>query len=95
MLGEALRLVRVFHDCKITELAVDLGMSRSHISEIENNKKTPSMETLKKYAQRFDMTVSAIMFFAEDLEKDRNAPVKTAVRHKLVRFLQIVENATS
>ena len=95
MLGEGLRLIRVFHDCKTTELANALGMSASYISELERNKKTPSMDTLKKYADYFDTTVSAIMFFAEDIEKDKDHPMKSAIRRKLVRFLQIVENETA
>lgn len=95
MLGEGLRLIRVFHDRKITELADALGLSPSYISEIEKDKKTPSIDTLKKYADYFDTTVSAIMFFAEDVEKDKGQRVKSAIRRKLVRFLQIIENETA
>jgi len=95
MLGEALRLIRVFHDCKTAELAKNLNISASYISEIENGKKTPSIETLKKYAEHFDTTVSAIMFFAEDIEKEKDKPVKQAIRNKLIRFMQIVEKATA
>lgn len=94
MLGEGLRLIRVFHDCKVGELAVALDLSASYISEVENGKKTPSINTLKKYANYFDTTVSAIMFFSEDIEKDKEIPVRSAVRKKLVRFLQIIENET-
>ena len=53
------------------------------------------MDTLKKYADYFDTTVSAIMFFAEDIEKDKDHLMKSAIRRKLVRFLQIVENGTA
>ena len=92
MLGEALRLIRVFHDRKLSQLAKELGLSAGYISEIEKGTKTPSLETLKKYADYFDTTVASIMFFAEDMEKDKKKPVKTAVRRNLIRFLQIIEN---
>lgn len=92
MLGEALRLIRIFHDCKLSELAADINLSPSYISEIERGKKTPSIDTLKKYANYFDTTVSAIMFFSEDIENDNESPVKVAIRKKLIRFLQIMEN---
>lgn len=95
MLSEALRLIRVFHDCKTVELASALGLSAGYISEIEKGKKTPSIDTLKKYADHFDTTVSAIMFFSEDIEKDDEQPVQAAVRKKLIRFLQIIENETA
>lgn len=95
MLGEALRLIRVFHDCKLGELAVALDMSPSYICEIEKNKKNPSIETLKKYATHFDTSVSAILFFSEDIEKDKKRPGRPTVRRKLIRFLQIIENKTA
>ena len=95
MLGEALRLIRVFHDCKTSKLAGALDLSPSYISEIENNKKTPSVETLKKYANHFETTVSAIMFFAESVEGDKDSNFKNATRKKLIKFMQIIENVTS
>ena len=95
MLGEALRLIRIFHDCKTANLAKALDISPSYISEIENDKKTPSMEILKKYASYFNTTISAIMFFAEDIEKDKKKPVRAAVRSKLIKFLKFIENVTA
>jgi transcriptional regulator with XRE-family HTH domain len=95
MLGEALRLIRVFHDCKVTELAKALKISPGYISEIENNIKEPSMDTLKKYAEYFKTSVSAIIFFSEELDKDKGKTTKSAIRHKLIKFLQFMENATS
>ena len=43
MVGEALRLLRIFNGYKSTELAEKLGISQSYVSEIENNKKQPTM----------------------------------------------------
>lgn len=98
MLGEALRLVRVFHDCKLGELAEAIGMSPSYISEIEKGKKTPSLSTLNKYAEFFDTSVSALLFFSEELDKEDRGllrkSVHVAMRKRLIRFLQIVEDAT-
>lgn len=95
MLGEALRLIRIFHDCKTSVLAKEIGISLSYLSEIENGKKTPSMDILKKYADYFDTTISAIMFFSENIEADKKKPIKTAIRNKLIKFLQIIENVTT
>lgn len=94
MLGEALRLIRIFHDYKTGDLAKDLEVSASYISEIENGKKEPSLEVLRKYAKHFDTSLSAIMFFSEDIEKDKKKPAKAAARSKLIKFLQVIENAT-
>ena len=94
MLGEALRLIRVFHDYKISSLSNELGVSSSYISEIENNKKTPSIEILDKYSAFFDIPVSAIMFFAEDIEKDKDEPIKKYMRKSIIRFMKMIENVT-
>jgi len=98
MLGEALRLVRVFHDCKLGELAGALGMSPSFISEIEKGKKTPSLSTLNKYAEFFDISVSSLLFFSEELDNEGQESfrksTRIAMRRRLIRFLQIVEDVT-
>lgn len=92
MLGEALRLMRVFHDCKASELAGELAISPSYLSEIERGDKVPSMDVIKKYSDYFDLPVSSIMFFAEDIAKVKST--KGAIRKKLLKFLQVVEHAT-
>lgn len=94
MLGEALRLIRVFHDCKTNELSKALDLSAGYISEIENGKKSPSMDTLKKYAEYFDTSVSSIMFFAEELDLGKEKTFKANARSKLIKFLKTIENVT-
>ena len=53
MIGEALRLIRVFHDVKLNELAEQLDVSKGYISEIESQKKKPSLDLIEKYSKRF------------------------------------------
>ena len=56
MLGEALRLIRVFHDVKLNELAEQLGVSKGYISEIESQKKKPSLDLIEKYSKKCKIT---------------------------------------
>lgn len=70
MIGEALRLLRIFNGYKSAELAEKLGISQSYVSEIENNKKQPTMDILDKYAGVFEMKKSTLLLFAESLEND-------------------------
>ena len=100
MLHEALRLLRIFHDMKQGELAERLGISRSHISELENSNKTPSMDVIEKYATEFRVPVSSIMFFAENVEnrdgrKVRLSKAKGVIATKIISFLQTIEERTS
>ena len=70
-MGEALRLLRIFNGYKSAELAEMLELSQSYVSELENNKKQPTMEVLDRYAKVFDMRKSTLMLFAESLETDK------------------------
>lgn len=95
MLSEAFRLIRVFHDMKQQELADELGLSKSYVSELENGKKVPSMDVIQKYSDRFGIPVSSIMFFAENLENPgRAAKTRSAIASKVLQFLQFVEAKT-
>src|SRR3546814_1333238 len=69
MLGEALRLIRVYHDLKQKQAAERLEVSTSYLSEIERGLKTPTLDIIQRYATVFDMPVSSIMFFSENLDQ--------------------------
>ena len=46
MIGDALRMIRIFHDISEKNLAARLSVAPSHLSEIESNKKVPSLDLL-------------------------------------------------
>ncbi|PCJ70283.1 MAG: transcriptional regulator [Rhodobiaceae bacterium] len=92
MIGEALRLIRVFHDMSAIALAKELGISTSHLSEIERQKKKPSIDLIGKYASVFDTTSSVIMFFSEELDKQKGrGAIKTGIRKSILTFLRAFE----
>ena len=96
MLSEALRLIRVFNDIKQQELADKLGLSASYISEIENSKKIPTLEIIEKYSKLFDIPVSSIMFFSEELENKKiSSRAKSVISKKIIQFLQLIEERTN
>ena len=96
MLAEALRLIRVFHDMKQQELAERLGLSKSHVSELERGKKTPSIDVIQKYSEIFNIPASSILFFSENLDNPQKARrAKTAIAGKVIQFLQLVEGRTA
>lgn len=100
MLHEALRLIRVFNDLKQVELADRLGISTSHLSEIEKGKKTPSLDLINKYSEEFHMPMSAILFFSEEISKDggegeKSKEARTFFAKKALRLLQMIESKTS
>lgn len=90
MLGRALRLIRVYHDVPQGKLAERLGISNSFLSEIESEKKTPSMELLAKYSATFDIPMSSILLFAENMNTPAR-PRSKWIADKIVKLLEFVD----
>lgn len=94
-LNEALRLLRVFHDIKIKDLAEQLEVSSGFISDLEKGKKNPSLELIEKYAVIFQTSSSALLFFAEELDNEKGrGRFKIAIRNKMLKLLQALEDKT-
>jgi transcriptional regulator with XRE-family HTH domain len=92
MIHEALRLIRVFHDLKQVELAEKLGVSKSHVSEIEKGNKSPSLDLIQRYATEFKIPVSSILFFAEELPNARSGDkIRSKIAGKVIDILRFVE----
>ena len=91
MLHLALRLMRVFHDLTQKELAELLGISKSHISEIEAGKKTPTLAVLERYASVFEVPVSSIFFLSENLDRDIDQELARVFVHpKIITMMNFV-----
>lgn len=92
MIGEALRLIRVYHDVKLIDLAEEFSVSPSFLSEIENQKKTPNIELVEKYAKYFKIRPSAIYFFAEEIDQSKiTGKIKSNIRKNMISFMQLLE----
>lgn len=93
MFGEALRLVRAFHDVSQIDLATELGISRSYLSEIESGKKVPSLDLLQKYSAHFNIPLSSLVLFSEQAgEPKRDLDVKKMLGSKAIAILQWIES---
>jgi transcriptional regulator with XRE-family HTH domain len=89
MIHRALRVIRQFHDIKQTDLADQLQISKSYLSEIESGKKAISMELLEKYSKVFDIPVSSLVFFSENI-KSKTIPEKfrSAFAGKIITIME-------
>jgi transcriptional regulator with XRE-family HTH domain len=96
MLHDALRLIRVFHNQKQGVLAKRLGISQSHLSEVESGAKQPTVELLEKYGEVFNMPVSSIMYFSEKKGiRSASEKLSDAIASKAIKMLDWVESITS
>ncbi len=92
MLSEGLRLIRVFHDLSQKELADKLEIVQSYLSEIENGKKTPTLQLLEMYSKIFGIPLSSIMFFSEAIDSDSPSErARSAISKKIIRLLEFIE----
>lgn len=96
MLGEALRLIRVFNDLKQNEMADRISVSKSYLSEIEKGQKTPTLDILQKYSKEFSLPVSSILFFAEEIPKAKiGERVRVKVAKNVMGMLQFIERKSA
>ena len=86
MLDRALKTVREVHQIRQADLANQLGISKSHLSELESGKKAVSVDLLKRYADIFDVPPSTFLCFMEALEGESERRRERA--KKLLRVLE-------
>lgn len=92
MLHKALKIIRQYHEIKQVELAVQLGISKSFLSEVESGKKAVSLELLNKYAEIFEVPASSLVFFSESIERKGVFPDKfrQAIAGKILDVMEWV-----
>ena len=92
MIGEAFRLLRVFHNKGQRELAKELGVSHVHLYRLERGEANPSIGLIERYAEYFDVSPSAIMFFAENSQKmGIRQKGRKMIAGMIIKFLQMIE----
>jgi transcriptional regulator with XRE-family HTH domain len=91
MINRALKLLRTYHQLTQVELASRLEISNSYLSEIEKGVKSPSIDLLNKYSNIFNMPVSTILLFSENID-DKKSITKNKIRvsaaDKLLKILE-------
>ena len=70
MIHRAIKTFRQFNKMTQVEVAEQLSISKSYLSEIESGKKTINMELLEKFANLYEMPVSSLVFFSETLNSN-------------------------
>ena len=94
MIHRALKLLRGYHNIKQKELASQLGVSASHLSEIESGAKPVSYSLLEQYSRIFKIPVSSITLFAEASESKDKTRVAALVADKALKLLEWLDAIT-
>ena len=69
MIGDILKRTRTIYGYKASEMSDLLQISKSYLSELENNKKKPSLELLEKYSEIYGMKLSSLILISENYEE--------------------------
>ncbi len=73
MIGDVLKRTRVIYGYKASEMSSMLSISKSYLSEIENNKKQPSLELLQKYSKIYGIKLSSLILLSEEFDENDNS----------------------
>lgn len=87
-IGEVLKKIRQVYSITARDLAKDLDISPSYLSEIENNKKTPSLDIIEKYSDIFDIKISSIILMAEDINENKKISMSEKfIQKRMIKLL--------
>jgi len=89
MIGDVLKRTRTIYGYKATEMSSMLGISTSYLSEIENNKKQPSLELLEKYAKIYGIRLSSLILLSENFEEaEKNGKGAVIIRNMMMHLIE-------
>ena len=85
MIGEVLKKTRTIYGYKASE--------NSYLSEIENNKKQPSLELLKTYSKIYGMKLSSLISLSEKYEEAINANKgQDIIRRTMIKWIDYMSS---
>lgn len=89
MYHRALKLIREFHRLSQSEVATRIGLSNSYVSELEKGTKKPTVEVLEKYAAAFQIPMSSLVLFAEQVASGKRSDrIRVAAANKVLKMLE-------
>ncbi|MNO77619.1 Transcriptional regulator ClgR [compost metagenome] len=98
MIGDVLKRTRVIYGYKASEMSSLLGISNSYLSEIENNKKQPSLDILQSYSKILGIKLSSLILLSENFDEaekqNRSQEFIKSMMLRLINFMSKNEEHT-
>lgn len=69
-LGYILRRIRSIKGFSLTELSIKTGISKSSLSNIENNKNNPTIDTLSKICDALEVETNKVLDVRKDMDSN-------------------------
>lgn len=91
MIGDVLKRTRAIYGYKASEMSSLLGISNSYLSEIENNKKQPSLELLQNYSKVLGIKLSSLILLSENFEEaSKNDQSQEFIKNMMLRLINFM-----
>lgn len=88
MIGDILKRTRAIYGYNATEMCRELKISNSYLSEIENNKKQPSLELLQKYSDILGIKLSSLILLSEGFDDAvKNDRSQSFIRNMMIHII--------
>lgn len=88
MFGQTLKQLRSVYGFSAKEMSGELHISTSYLSEIENEKKKPSLQILETYSEVFNLKLSTIVLLTEEQDQlAQEGKSKLFIRQIMLRTL--------
>lgn len=96
MLHEALKLIRTYHKQTQRDLAKELDISVSYLSEIEAGNRRINLDIIEKYAATFGIPASSIMYCGESIKGGKvvRKPTGSILAKKMTKIMLWATGAT-
>jgi len=92
MIGDILKKTRNIYGYKASEMSEKLEISKSYLSEIENNKKKPSLDLLEKYSEIYGIKLSSLILLSENFDEAKKTNKGDAfIRNLMIRLIDKME----
>ena len=89
VIGDALKRIRMIYGYKASEMSELLQISKSYLSEIENNNKQPSLELLEKYSEIYEIKLSSLILLSENYEEaNKSNKGDKFIRNMMIKLIQ-------
>ena len=89
MIGDTLKRTRMIYGYKASEMSELLQISKSYLSEIENNKKQPSLKLLEKYSEIYGIKLSSLILLSENYEEaNKSNKGDKFIRNMMIKLIE-------
>jgi len=87
MIGDTIKKLRRIYGFSASEMSKNLEISPSYFSEIENNRKQPTLELLNRFSKIFDIRLSSLILLSENLDEEDGKKGNIIARNMMLHLI--------